>query len=369
MAEPPATAPRQPAAGYKMVSIPFAQNAALDAVSGPLPAVVVPLQQALGRVMAEDLIATSPLPPFAASIKDGYAVRSQELADAAFKSSTSGNDDDGALFVFPVAFEALAGASSPPLPPNSVAYISTGAPLPEGADAVVQIEDTEAAGEEGGAGGGGSRSVLFRCLREGTTRAPRPGDDVRAPGSDLSPGSVVLARGERVGPAEVGLAATVGVGALRVGARPLVAVLSTGDELAAAAEPSDDCTVPPPAPLPPGAIRDANRPLLLAAASAEGCEVLDLGVVADDERQTEAAVGRALMRGASVLVVSGGVSMGASVVSLCYSLFEGRRGGKRGWEREGGRERRREIRGENEDSLWFPPPLFRPKTTKGTVTL
>ena len=218
MAEPPSAAPRQPAAGYAMVSIPYAQKAALDAVPGPLPPVVVPLQQALGRVMAEDLVATSPLPPFAASIKDGYAVRSRELADAASKSP--GKDGEGSALVFPVAFEALAGASSPPLPPNSVAYISTGAPLPEGADAVVQIEDTELVEDGGGEGEGegegeaargrGARrprsSVLFRSLREGKTRAPRPGEDVRAPGSDLSPGAVVLAKGERVGPAEVGLA-------------------------------------------------------------------------------------------------------------------------------------------------------------------
>lgn len=307
-----------------MVSIPFAQAAALDAVAAPLPSVAVPLQQALGRVMAEDLVATSPLPPFAASIKDGYAVRSRELADAVSKSSSSGGggagDEDKAL-VFPVAFEALAGASPPPLPPNSVAYISTGAPLPEGADAVVQIEDTELVvveeGEGKGEGEGGARrspcspSVLFRSLRDGRTQAPKPGEDVRAPGSDLSPGDVVLARGERVGPAEVGLAATVGVGALKVGARPLVAVLSTGDELAAAGEaPADDCLVPPSEPLPPGAIRDANLPLLLAAAGAEGCDVIDLGIAADCEAQTEAAVERALSAGAHVLVVSGGVSMG-----------------------------------------------------------
>ena len=297
-----------------MVSIPFALQAALNAVSGPLPPVVVPLQQALGRVMAEDLVATSPLPPFAASIKDGYAVRSGELAD-----KLSSRDDDP--IVFPVAFEALAGASSPPLPPNSVAYISTGAPLPEGADAVVQIEDTEMVEEKDG---DSSSLVSFRALREGRTRAPQPGSDVRAPGSDLSPGAAVLSKGEKIGPAEIGLAATVGVGALKVGARPLVAVLSTGDELIAAGEPGGDCDVPPADPLSPGAIRDANRPLLLAASSAEGCETLDLGIVADDEVQTEAAVEKALREGAHVLVVSGGVSMGKS---CCCFLSVSKEGG------------------------------------------
>jgi molybdopterin biosynthesis enzyme len=340
--------PRQPSAAYKMVSIPFAQHAALDSVSGPLPssAAVVPLQQALGRVLAEDLVATSPLPPFAASIKDGYAVRSSDLVGA-FERSRSGSataaaggadDDASALLVFPVAFEALAGASPPPLPANSVAYISTGAPLPEGADAVVQIEDTEEVkavevGEGGGGGGGGGggsggrgrRRVRFSSILESKTSPPRPGDDVRAPGSDLSPGTVVLSAGEVIGPAEIGLAATVGVGALRVRARPLVAVLSTGDELLAAAaaaaasareeEGKELLTVPPSSPLPPGAIRDANRPLLLAAAAAEGSDVLDLGVAGDGDegQQTEAAVDRALREGAHVLVVSGGVSMGERV--------------------------------------------------------
>ena len=340
---PPAP-PRQPAAGYKMVSIPFAQQAALDAVSSPLPPVAVPLQQALGRVLAEDLVAMSPLPPFAASIKDGYAVRSSELADA-LKSSTPASDDDDVL-VFPVAFEALAGASSPPLPLNSVAYISTGAPLPEGADAVVQIEDTEAVESVGDERK--LRSVFFRSLREGKTQPPKPGDDVRAPGSDLARGTVVLASGEKIGPAEIGLAATVGVGALTVRARPLVAVLSTGDELVAAGEePGADSIVPPSRPLPPGAIRDANRPLLLAAASSEGCEALDLGIVADEERQTEGAVDRALGEGANVLIVSGGVSMGESGFGLrvgeSFEMEEEQRGRRRRRRR-----RRRNERGERQ---------------------
>lgn len=296
-----------------MVSIPFAQRAALDAVTFALPGVAVPLQHALGRVMAEDLVATSPLPPFAASIKDGYAVRSCELEEALKsqpKSSSTASTSDA--LVFPVAFEALAGAPSPPLPAGSVAYISTGAPLPEGADAVVQIEDTEATAVKGSDSTKNKKlgHVLFKSLLEGKTRPPKPGDDVRAPGSDLAPGTIVLARGEKVGAAEIGLAATVGVGALKVRAKPVVAVLSTGDELIAAGEPADDCTLPPSAPLPPGAIRDANRPLLLAAAASEGCEVIDLGVASDDERQTDEAVERALGEGAHVLIVSGGVSMG-----------------------------------------------------------
>lgn len=307
-----------------MVSIPFAQQAALDAVSSPLPPVAVPLQQALGRIMSENLVATSPLPPFAASIKDGYAVRSSELADA-LKSSTSAacENGHGCALVFPVAFEALAGASSPPLPPKSVAYISTGAPLPQGADAVVQIEDTEVVETTTTSKDTERklRSVLFRSLRDGKTQPPKPGEDVRAPGSDLAPGTIVLACGERIGPAEIGLAATVGVGALKVRARPIVAVLSTGDELVAAGEePNADCTVPPSVPLPPGAIRDANRPMLLAAASAEACQVLDLGIAADDEQQTEDAVEKALREGANVLIVSGGVSMGEK---SCFIFGEG----------------------------------------------
>jgi gephyrin len=133
--------------------------------------------------------------------------------------------------VFPVAFDALAGAVPPPLPPGSVAYISTGAPLPAGADAVVQIEDTErvpADENDGGGGGGGAPAPpRVRIVKA----APSPGADVRATGSDIAAGETVLAAGDVVGPAEVGLAATVGVDSLTVHSLPLVAVLSTGDEV------------------------------------------------------------------------------------------------------------------------------------------
>jgi gephyrin len=195
--------PATPAAGYRLLPVSEAQAIVLAAVEA-LGAETLPATAAVGRVLAAPVVAARPLPPFAASIKDGYAVRA----------------GDGAG-VFPVAFDALAGAVPPPLPPASVAYISTGAPLPAGADAVVQVEDTRVV--DGGEGGGRRVEILVA--------APSPGADVRAPGSDVAPGETVLAVGDVVGPAEVGLAATVGVASLSVVRAPLVAVLSTGDEV------------------------------------------------------------------------------------------------------------------------------------------
>lgn len=204
MSPPAPPGPATPAAGYALLPVPDAQTVVLAHTPPPLPPVTLPAASCLGRVLAVDVVASSPLPPFPASIKDGYAVRAGDGAGE-----------------FTVAFDALAGSMPPPLPPGTVAYISTGAPLPPGADAVVQIEDTEQlpAGDDGRA--------RVRIL----TAAPRPGADVRATGSDIAAGEVVLPAGCIIGPAEVGLAATVGITSLSVRGRPLVAVLSTGDEV------------------------------------------------------------------------------------------------------------------------------------------
>lgn len=308
MSAPPG--PATPAAAYTMLAVPAAQQTVLAHTPPPLAPATLPAAACLGRVLAADVVASAPLPPFPASIKDGYAVRAAD-----------GPGD------FPVAFDALAGALPPALPPGAVAYISTGAPLPAGADAVVQIEDTEQLppGDDG--------RPRVRIVKP----APRPGADVRATGSDIAAGEVVLPAGCTVGPAEVGIAATVGVTQLAVHGRPLVAVLSTGDEVVEAGGELGPGQVS-------GArvrrgrcwealggsrngsnqktharaslrslthqIRDANRPLLLALAAAAGADTLDLGIVADARAAVEAAVDRALAAGADALLTSGGVSMG-----------------------------------------------------------
>jgi gephyrin len=230
----------------------------------------VPLAEAAGLILAEDVAAPEPLPPFRASIKDGYAVIAA--------------DGPGE---YPMVGEITAG--QPPdftLTPGAVAYITTGAPLPSGADAVVMVEETTPLHSENG-------ETRVRIQ----TRV-QPGADVRGVGADIAAGERVLAAGERLGPAEIGLLATVGASRVTVYPRPRVAVLSTGDEL-----------VEPHQALGPGQIRDSNRATLMAAARASGGIPVDLGIARDEQRDLEERVERGL-READVLLTSGGVSMG-----------------------------------------------------------
>ncbi|EIE21770.1 molybdopterin biosynthesis protein [Coccomyxa subellipsoidea C-169] len=257
---------------YRMVSIAEAQKTVLNAIE-PLPSISLGLSDAVGHILGEDVIAREPLPPFPASIKDGYAV-----------VSADGPGD------YDVAFEALAGTAAGQLKAGSVAYITTGAPLPDGADAVVQVENTEKLP----AGPDGQQRVRIVKPAKG------PGDDVRALGSDIAAGEVVLAKDSLVGAAEIGLLATVGAATVQVRRKARVAVLSTGDELV---EPDQET-------LGPGQIRDANRFMLAAAARSAGCDVTDLGIARDDPAEVEAKFGEAIAQGVDVLLTSGGVSVG-----------------------------------------------------------
>lgn len=235
----------------------------------PLPARSVLLTEALGLILAEDVAAAEPMPPFAASFKDGYAV-----------IASDGPGD------YPLVGEVTAGRVADfRLEPGTVAYITTGAPLPPGADAVVMVERTERLD-------GGARPRVRIHERA------RPGQEIRPIGFDAGQGEVVLRAGEHLGPAEIGLAAAVGVTTVQAHARPRVAVLSTGDELAA----------PGAAPA-PGQIRDSNGPALRAAVAAAGAMPVDLGIAGDSYAALSAAFDRGLA-GADVLITSGGVSMG-----------------------------------------------------------
>jgi gephyrin len=235
-----------------------------------LEAVTVPLAAALGYVLAGDVCASDPLPPFAASMKDGYAV-----------VAADGPGD------YSVVGEATAGrAPSFTVTPGAVAYITTGAPLPPGSDAVVMVEETESLPSRDG--------VPYVRINK---RAPA-GADVRPVGFDLAAGEMVLPAGSRLGAVELGLLATVGEAAVTVVRRPRVAVLSTGDELVNVGQP-----------LGPGQIRDSNRPTLLAAVAAAGGEPIDGEAVADDQAQLESRLWAAL-RTADIVLTSGGVSMG-----------------------------------------------------------
>ncbi|CAI5529864.1 unnamed protein product [Closterium sp. Naga37s-1] len=206
---------------------------------------------------------------------------------------------------YPIIAEARAGddAANVVVTPGTVAYITTGGPVPQGADAVIQVEDTLPADSSSG-----QRRVTI-------VKGATVGQDIRPVGSDLAAGTVVLQAGERLGPAEIGLLATVGAAHVHVHRQPLVAVLSTGDELI---DPAQHAS----ATLPRGMIRDANRPMLLAAvrqhigaaasaAPGASCPApMDLGITLDTEEAVAAAFQRALAARADVVVASGGVSMG-----------------------------------------------------------
>ncbi|CAL5029510.1 unnamed protein product [Urochloa decumbens] len=234
----------------------------------------VPLHEALGLVLAEDVRAPDPLPPFRASIKDGYAVVA--------------SDGPGE---YPVITESRAGndAVGVVVAPGTVAYVTTGGPIPEGADAVVQVEDTE----KMPAGADGSKRV--RILARATE-----GQDIRNVGCDIEKDSLVLKSGEHIGPAEIGLLATVGLTTVKVYPRPTIAVFSTGDEL----------VQPASATLSRGQIRDSNRAMLLAAAVQQKCKVVDLGIAEDTEESLKEHMDAALSSGADIILTSGGVSMG-----------------------------------------------------------
>lgn len=227
---------------FPMIPIPDALRHVLHNTS-PLDEEQVHFMDAVGRVLASPVTARDSLPPFPASIKDGYAViASYGVGEfEVLGESRAGRMDD----------VVVAG--------QSVAYITTGAPLPRGADAVVQIEDTEPVIHQ-------DPGDLIKRVR--ILKAAVEGQDIRQIGSDIMQGATVLEAGEVVGVAEIGILATVGAVEVSVFKRPHVAVLSTGDEVV---EPGMEN-------LGPGQIRDANRSMLLAEASKAGAKVIDLGV-------------------------------------------------------------------------------------------
>jgi molybdopterin molybdotransferase len=254
-----------------MIALDLAVERLLAQPMAPLPTETVATFDALGRVLAEPVVSSVAVPPLANSEMDGYAVRTADLVSI-----------PAAL---PVSQRIQAGQVAAPLAPATAARIFTGAPIPDGCDAIVPQEDTQQQGDR--------VSVLAR---------PRPGQFIRPVGLDIAPGSRVLAAGTRLRAPHLGVAASVGLARLPVVRRLRVAVLFTGDELAM---PGD--------PLPPGRIYNSNRFLLCALLRGLGCEVVDLGIVPDQLEPTRRAVLSAA--GQSDLVVSSG---GASVGEADY---------------------------------------------------
>uniref|UniRef100_A0A8C7SS98 Gephyrin n=1 Tax=Oncorhynchus mykiss TaxID=8022 RepID=A0A8C7SS98_ONCMY len=173
--------------------------------------------------------------------------------------------------------------------PGQVMRVTTGAPIPCGADAVVQVEDTELLRESED----GTEELEVRILVQA-----RPGQDIRPIGHDIKRGECVLSKGTHMGPSEIGLLATVGVTEVEVQKFPVVAVMSTGNELL---NPEDD--------LHPGKIRDSNRSTLLATIQEHGYPTINLGIVGDNPDDLLNALNEGISR-ADVIITSGGVSMG-----------------------------------------------------------
>ena len=229
----------------------------------PLEAELVPLADALGRVLAEDVHSGAALPPFDSSAMDGFAVVAGPEAE------------------LPVVGESRAGhPAERALRPGEAMTISTGAAMPEGADAVVPVEQTEA----------GNGAVRLPASAAGA-HVRRAGEDVRA-------GVRVIEAGTVIGPAEAGVLAALGRPEVRCGRRPRVALLVTGDEL-----------LEPGQPLGPGQIHDSNLYTMAAQAEQAGAVVVARDVVGDELGATRDALGRALA-GADAVCVSGGVSVG-----------------------------------------------------------
>ncbi|KAF7666497.1 hypothetical protein LDENG_00105410 [Lucifuga dentata] len=231
------------------------------------------VEDGMGRVLAQDVYAKDNLPPFPASVKDGYAVRAA--------------DGPGDRFIIG---ESQAGEQpTHTVMPGQVMRVTTGAPIPCGADAVVQVEDTELLRESED----GTEELEVRILVQA-----RPGQDIRPIGHDIKRGECVLAKGTHMGPSEIGLLATVGVTEVEVQKFPVVAVMSTGNELL---NPEDD--------LHPGKIRDSNRSTLLATIQEHGYPTINLGIVGDNPDDLLNALNEGISR-ADVIITSGGVSMG-----------------------------------------------------------
>lgn len=238
----------------------------------PLPAEAVPLEEALGRVLAEDALAQASSPPFANSAMDGYALRSADTRDATEAAPARlrliGEVPAGSVF------PGVVGA-------GEAVRILTGAPLPDGADAALQQELTEVA--DGWVSVGAPVAV---------------GTNVRYAGEDARPGMLLARAGTELGPAEIALLAALGVSPARVTRRPRVAILATGDEL-----------VPVGQPLKPGQIYNSNTPYLLAAVTRAGAEPTALGIAPDREDALRAVLARA-REGFDLILTSGGVSVG-----------------------------------------------------------
>ncbi len=231
------------------------------------PVVSVPIEQATGLVLAEEIFAGSDLPPFSNSAMDGFAVRSVDTADAPVSMEIAGTVAAGSIF-------------DAPLESGSALRIMTGAPIPDGVDAVIRQEEVRV--ESG-------KAVISRIVLTG--------ENIRPAGEDVRAGDVALLSGSWLGAGAIGLLASLGRRSVLVHPRPSVGVLATGDELAVAGDE-----------LRPGMIRNSNSPMIAAAVQRAGGLPVLLGTAGDTLEQATERVLAAT--GLDLLVTTGGVSVG-----------------------------------------------------------
>jgi molybdenum cofactor synthesis domain-containing protein len=251
-----------------MIPLHEAQETVL-AGCAPLTPQQVAYTEMTGRVLDQDVVAVEDVPPFRNTAVDGYAVRALDAEQVPAEL---------------VVVDTLAAGAEPKIAVNAgeAIRIMTGAPMPNGADAVVMVEDTERVGE-----------THVRISRGAKVR-----DGVRDAGSDVRAGETVFVRGTVLNAAGIGVLASVNARTVRAFPRARVALLSTGDEL-----------VVDGSPLRIGQIRESNLTMLHSMIAATGCEVINLGVVRDDEAELERVL-REVIERCDAIVTSGGVSMG-----------------------------------------------------------
>ena len=251
-----------------MIAIHEAQKTVLDAC-GVLAPVSTSCEQMSGRVLAQNVVAPENVPPFANSAVDGYAVRTADTQTVPTEL---------------VVVDTVAAGAEPKIVVSTgqAIRIMTGAPMPQGADAVVMVEDTQRVGDD----------------RVSIGKAAKLYDAIRDAGSDVNKGDTVFVAGTVLNAAGAGVLASVNARVVQAYPRARVALLSTGDEL-----------VTDGSPLKIGQIRESNLTMLDAMIAASGCEVINLGIIKDDEALLERVLLDVIER-CDAIVTSGGVSMG-----------------------------------------------------------
>ena len=285
------SAPASAPTGDRLLSVEEARTAVLAAIPGPTPDEVVFLSEARGRILAKDVISLTALPPWDNSAMDGYAIRAADVAAA----------NETAPIRLEVIGEVRAGgAPETELVRGAAIRIATGAPLPKGADAVVQVELTTPATADGTPAGEWGRDATGPLPAAVLVHAAvGVGAAIRRAGDDLAEAAVILHAGTRVTPAAVALAAGSGHETLRVHRRPRVGVLATGDEVRVAGRA-----------LGPARIPDANGPGLMALVEEAGGEPTTLGIAHDRLDDVRARIRAAEQGEVDAIIVSGGVSVG-----------------------------------------------------------